>query len=803
MKYKSLFALAAASLTMLFACEKPVDLGPEEVTIVSSDVPEEIPVDGGEYTVELKATLDWTVQNYEGEVTSWLSIKPSSGEASAENQTISIKVGQNTGANRSFDIVFYGNIMHEATLTISQPGPEGDGESLTVAEFIEKADTQNEYVLTGVIGDIATSSKYWGFTLKDDTGTISCPFIGANADEFKAMDMHTGDSVSVKGVYEFYTQKSEHQLSDGTIVEYKALPSESIETVTVEQFITAADPFTMYRLTGEVSSSVNSQYCSFDLTDDSGTIVVWTVNNASEYGSTLKQGDKVTLRGAYTWYENTENPSSSKHEVVDATIEAVEPGQGGGEIGTPAGSGTAEDPYNVAAAYKFIDDGGYNSPTLSPEVYVKGTISSIEEVDTGDFGNATYCITDGEGSAELTVFRGYYLNGDKFTSADQIKIGDEVVVVGQLTNYNGTYEFNSKNRIYSINGKGGGETPDPEPEDPDPVPGDWIYSNSFNNGQGDFTIVDKTLPEALNYVWKHDGDFDCMKASAYVDNTNYATESWLISPVIDLTAETEAYLAFEHATNYFNTTTLADDASVWAREEGSEEWTKLTGVNYPASQGWTFVKSGDVDMSAFAGTKMQFAFVYKSSDSKAGTWEVKNVVVKDSADGDVPPTPTPEGSIVLSFPDDNSENNHANNYTSTWTAMSGDYSFEMVSFNNFNWDGWTYVRCGHGKTPYVSTIGTMNAMPQLSSVEVAIGSRFEDDALNDLYLAVYSDAQMTQQVGANIEPSGNRTTNSVLTFVVPEDIQDANLYYKIVFDCAVGSRNGFIEVSKVTYIASE
>ena len=452
MKYKSLLALAAASLTMLFACEKPVDLGPEEVTIVSSDVPEEIPIDGGEYTVELKATLDWTVQNYEGEeVASWLSITPSNGKASADNQTIAIKVSENPEANRSFDIVFYGDIMHKATLTIFQQGPEGEAGSMTVAEFIEKADTENEYVLTGVIGDIATNVKYWGFTLKDETGTISCPFIGENVDEFLAMDMHTGDSVSIKGVYEFYSSKNEHQLSDGVVMSHKPVSIDGIETVSVSDFIAAADPFTMYRLTGEVSSSVNTQNCSFDLKDDTGTIVVWTVNNASDYANTLKKGDKVTLRGAYMWFED-----GSKHEVVDATIENVEAGETP-VAGTPEGSGTAEDPYNVAAAYKFIDDGQYygdaDNPNVSPETYVKGVITSIEEVDTGQYGNATYVISDGEGTAELEVFRGYYLNGEKFTSKDQIEVGDEVVVVGQLTRFFETYEFTTGSKIYSLNGK--------------------------------------------------------------------------------------------------------------------------------------------------------------------------------------------------------------------------------------------------------------------------------------------------------------------------------------------------------------
>ena len=84
MKYKSLFALAAASLTMLFACEKPVDLGPEKISIESSTVPAEIPVEGGEeYTLELTATVDWELRGYDEYVQKWLSTNPLSGKASA------------------------------------------------------------------------------------------------------------------------------------------------------------------------------------------------------------------------------------------------------------------------------------------------------------------------------------------------------------------------------------------------------------------------------------------------------------------------------------------------------------------------------------------------------------------------------------------------------------------------------------------------------------------------------------------------------------------------------------------------
>lgn len=787
---------------MMYACQKTEELGPESLSLDPSATSYEFPVEGGTYTVELTATVDWSIQGYDDDVKSWLSITPSEGKASASAQTVTIKAMENTGANRKADLVFYGNIMHKAELTITQLGPEGEYASISIAEFIEKADTENPYVITGVVGDIATNAKYWGFSLKDDSGTISCPFIGESADDFLALGIHTGDKVSIKGVYEYYESKSEHQLSDGEIMDHTPLALDDIRTVTVAEFLEAADPYTMYRLTGEVSGSVNAQYCSFDLKDETGTVVVWTVNNASEYASTLKSGDIVTLRGAYTWFENDSDASKSKPEVVDATIESVEAAPDA-ETGTPEGTGTAEDPYNVAGAYKFIDDNQYygnnDNPNVSPEkVYVKGTITSIEEVST-QFGNATYVISDGEGLAGLEVYRGYYFNGDKFTSEDQIKVGDEVVVLGQLTRFFETYEFTTGSQIYSLNGQtsGGGE-PEPDPDQqPDPVPGDWIYSNSFNKGMGDFTIENKVMNDPLTFVWNHDASYECMKASAYMNSTNYESESWLVSPVIDLSSESAAYISFEHATNFFSTSTLADDASVWAREEGGS-WEKVDGVTYPASQGWTFVSAGDIDVSKYAGKRMQFAFVYKSSASKAGTWEVKNVVVKNEIEV---PTPTPGGSVVLTFPDDNNANNHVGSYTDTWTAISGEYEFSIANFNNNNWSSWTYIRCGRKSDPSVASISNVTAMPEISAVELTV-DKITATKVNSIVLSIYSDSAQSSLVADGIEPEGGLAAGT-MTFSVPAEYQAAGQYYKVTFDCPVAGSNGVVQISKVTYVAVE
>lgn len=427
MKYKSLLALAAASLTMVFACQKPVELA-EEISLSPAATSYEFPEEGGEYTIELTATVDWSLQGYDAEVQKWLSVNPSSGAASDSPQTVTIKALANDGANRQADLVFYGNIMHKAGLTIIQKGPEGEGASITIAEFIERADTENEYVLTGVVGDIATSAKYWGFSLKDDTGTISCPFIGENSDEFKAMGIHTGDEVSIRGVYKFYTDKQQHQLSDGVVEKHTALDPAAVKTVTVAEFLDAKDKFAMYRMTGTVTGDINADFASFDLKDESGTVYVYTVNNASEYGSRLKAGDKVTLRGAYTEY-------NGKDEVVDCTIESLEPGQGG-DPDEPATEPTSATPVTIA---EFLDKTVNNTDWYE----LTGEIISIENGNA--YGNFT--IQDNTGSVYIYGMVKAWAGGKNDQSFNEIgvEIGDVVTLWTLRAEHNGNPQGGGSN----------------------------------------------------------------------------------------------------------------------------------------------------------------------------------------------------------------------------------------------------------------------------------------------------------------------------------------------------------------------
>lgn len=270
--------------------------------------------------------------------------------------------------------------------------------------------------------------------------------------------------------------------------------------------------------------------------------------------------------------------------------------------GTPEGKGTAEDPYNVTAAVnvaKELADG------QKVAAYAKGKVESIKEIDAGNYGNATYNITDG--SNTLTVFRGYSLNGAKFTSDDEIKVGDELVISGDLVNFKGnTPEFAQGSRIISINGQGAPE---------EPVDESVFLSASSDKGAEGWTLTGENKWTWESYSGKYYLNISCQ-------NDPQTEDLYAISPVIDLAATGYKSMSFMHAAK-FQTGGFKEKCQIGIREEGAKEWTVLKFTGYPGTENWTFVNSGDIDISAYAGKKVQIAFIYGAGCTDK--WEINDL----------------------------------------------------------------------------------------------------------------------------------------------------------------------------------
>ena len=94
---------------------------------------------------------------------------------------------------------------------------------------------------------------------------------------------------------------------------------------------------------------------------------------------------------------------------------------------------TIDDPYTVDVILDAIAELPDNNATTE-KYYIIGTVSQITEIGTS-YGNATYYISDG--TDELYIFRGKNLDNTDFTSANQLAVGDEVIVYGSIQNYHG------------------------------------------------------------------------------------------------------------------------------------------------------------------------------------------------------------------------------------------------------------------------------------------------------------------------------------------------------------------------------
>ena len=189
-----------------------------------------------------------------------------------------------------------------------------------------------------------------------------------------------------------------------------------------------------------------------------------------------------------------------------------------GGLGAPAvtdGDGTKANPYSASKAQEVAAALGQDDKVTG--VYAKGIVKSVKEIST-DFGNATYYLTDEAGKADFYVYRGRGLGNAKFTSADELKAGDKVVIYGDLMNYMGNSpQFGQGNYIVELNGvandPNGNDTPGGGTSD-----GSAIYSNNF----------DKTAAaKNSDNKWPFCDQFDGWKneAGSGVSNVTYASSN--------------------------------------------------------------------------------------------------------------------------------------------------------------------------------------------------------------------------------------------------------------------------------------
>ena len=495
MKIKSLFAAVMASAMAFVACENgKVDLGTPSIALSLEEVTLEAA--GGEATVEVTATRDWTVKF--DETADWLVVDPASGTASADAQKVTVSALSNEGYDREVSVEFSIG-MQTKYLTVKQAGPKGSADALVIySNDYDKEVAQKTYgsgsswpyldqfegwknqkgtgaanVTYAFSGMSARSNSTSDSSYSDYPGSgNNNMFFGKSAyfathgialGEAKDLELTFGTekysqdngslfkneefhiwlsadggakwveltdytfaggttegrwnvatanfsvpagtaalsicmAVDVASSYRMDDFKLVASAKEGTAVDLSkavvkdfgagstgggngAAP-ESKGKKTVAEFIAAADNANYYELTGTVSG-FNSKYCSFDLTDATGKIYVYSVldSSKSQWSSKISNGGTITIYGKYLYYEK-----DKKHEAVDAYIVSYTSGEGDGTSdggntgGDNTGGGTGGD--NTGGGTGGDNTGGENTE-------VDGLEWTVNEADKAYVQSAT------------------------------------------------------------------------------------------------------------------------------------------------------------------------------------------------------------------------------------------------------------------------------------------------------------------------------------------------------------------------------------------------------------------------------
>ncbi len=644
--------------------------------------------------------------------------------------------------------------------------PSGEAKAVTVKEFLEAAESDSQkYQLTGTISNLA-SATYGNFDLVDDSGSVYVYGLTAtelgygakNDKSFESLGLAEGDNITLIGYRGSYNGKDEVMYAyfvkknaggdtpDNPPVDPDQPDYNNAPAKTVAEFIAAADENTYYKLTGKVSK-FNAKYCSMDLTDDSGTIYVYSVDNKADWSDKIKDGGTVTLAGKYKKYNGTD-------EVVNAQILAFEAG--------------SDNPDNPPVDPDQPDGGLFASTvewTLGQSAYeqdatVNGTtgVKVLKLGTSSKVGSAT--LTLPEGSTSLTFYAVSWKGSQASTLLFKVD-GDDVAYATPAPN-----DGLTGNPTYTLT-----------------VTDSDKYTITFPATSSIEVVTDGSAKRAALFAISA-GNEGGGGGSGTVSPKKVTVAQFLAAEV----SSTQPYQIKGVISNITNPNTGVFDLT---DETGTVHVNGLTDTNlgYGARNDNSFASLGlkATDTITIVGYRSSFNF---QPQMDYGYF----VAINASGTGG-------GSSITLTFPDENSANNAVGSYVNEWTATIGTASWTLTNFNNNSWkNNWTYVKCGRKANASVATITTaQKCVSAMSSVVVTVDKVTKASAINSAKLYVASDSGFTtnvQTTTATISDAGD------VTFTV--STPTANCYYKLEFDCAAeGKNNGIIQISKVVYNAAE
>ena len=320
------------------------------------------------------------------------------------------------------------------------------------------------------------------------------------------------------------------------------------------------------------------------------------------------------------------------------------------------GTGTQDDPYSIRGA-ALNQNGGL--------AWVKAYIVGYIPLSTGDDG-PSYTIsdivfsTDGAAASNIAIASAPNETNINNCMAVQLPSGDvrsalnladhpenigkEVMLYGTMERYYGGSGVKGVTAAI-LDGQEIGTMPE--------EPGEAIFSADFSSSLSGFTSV--ATSGSLSWY----NDYSSAMVTGFQDfngdgqKENQAGVTYLVSPSIDLSQITEAYISINMAINYeradINTNNAVLISKNYTGDANSATWTQLTYNADGLNSSFTFREKEMNIPAEFMGGNVTIALRHTCTDSQSSTWEVKSLQVVEGVAGEEPevPVPTPDETLSV------------------------------------------------------------------------------------------------------------------------------------------------------------
>ena len=212
--------------------------------------------------------------------------------------------------------------------------------------------------------------------------------------------------------------------------------------------------------------------------------------------------------------------------------------------------------------------------------------------------------------------------------------------------------------------------------------------NDLSLNSGGWTT--QIIIDTTNWFVDSFGGDDFVKVTNYSNSQNVPSNTWLISPAVDLSSASQPMLSFETIMKWPGAALVLHistdyDGNSNPTQQGT--WTDITAlatwdVDNTTWGSWT--PSGDVDLSNYISSTTYIAYEYLGSANSGSTWEIDNIKITE---GSAPPPPPPGIDTVSIYEIQfNNNTNGASNYEGSQvytggivTAVRDDSSFYLTS----------------------------------------------------------------------------------------------------------------------------